>query len=103
MTEQQFNKCVQNNIPIYKIWVKDKFHKQQCAYEYFRTHSAISWINTVIPYDTKLHCECMYVSGDKLEKGINKFFKYLQQEERRKIKEANKKLECLRRAKEEIK
>ena len=101
MTQKQFDICVQNNIPIYKIWVKDKFHKQKIPYE--QLSGVVCWINTTIPYSTALHCDIMYVSGDKLEKGIEKLFKYLETEETRKMQEAKKKLDYLKQVRKEIK
>lgn len=104
MTEQQFNKCVQNKIPIYRIWIRgSKLHKRKVSYEYINNGTLLGWINTAIPYNTVMRCEIMYASEDKLEQCINKLFNYLEKEERQKIKAAQKKLEDLRKAREKFK
>ena len=104
MTEQHFNECIQNKIPIYMIWVKDsKFHKKKVAYEDVNKGRLVNWINTTIPYNTVMQCEIMYASEDKLEQCINKLFNYLEKEEKRKITEAKKKLKYLCKVREAIK
>lgn len=101
MTQKQFDKCVQSKIPIYKIWIKNTFHKEKTPYE--RVPTYIDWINKDIVYDCNLHCHCMYASEDKLDKCIDKLFNYIAKQEKQKIAEATKKLECIKRARKEIK
>lgn len=101
MTQKQFDTCVQNNIPIYEIWIKEKLHKKKISYN--EVARCIDWINTVIPYSTTLHCEVMYVSEDKFDKSVNKLLTYLEKQEKEKITEATKKLKYLKQVKKVIK
>lgn len=69
MTDQQFEKCVKNKTPIYKVWINSngsKIHQKKMPYSYFE-NSWITrgWINESLwfgPSDTR----GMYVSGNNI-------------------------------------
>ena len=84
MTQKQFDICVKNKIPIYKIWIKEKFHKEKVTYEY--AEKGIDWINEKVVYDIETHCYCMFTSEDMLYKSIDKLFKCLEDIEKERIK-----------------
>lgn len=100
MTQKQFDACVKNKIPIYKIWVKGKFHKKKVTYEH--VERCVEWINKEVPYSIEMHCDFMYTSGDRLDESTDKLFKYLEDCEEEKIKKAKKNLKYLKQARDDM-
>jgi hypothetical protein len=106
MTDRQFEKCVKNKIPIYKIWIStngSKIHCKKCSYVQFE-NSWISrgWINECVWFGTD-DTRGMYVSGNNLNKCKLKLINELKREKLQKIKKAEKQFERLRKIKEELK
>lgn len=103
MTDRQFEKCVQNKIPIYQIWIQgSKFRKKKVKYDEFK-YGGVAWINENIPYDCELCCDFMYASEDKLESCKCKLYNYLERQQLQIIKQAEKELQILQILKGELK
>lgn len=106
MTIQQFEKCVKNKIPIYKVWITvngAKIHQKKMPYSYFDSRwTAGSWINECVWFGPN-NTRGMYVSGNNLNKCKLKLINELKREELEKIKKAEKQIERLRKIEEELK
>jgi hypothetical protein len=105
MTDQQFEKCIKNKTPIYKIWINingTKIHQKKMPYSYFE-NSWISrgWINESLWYGTD-NTRGMYVSGNNINKCKLKLINELKREELQKIKKAEKQIERLCKIEEEL-
>jgi hypothetical protein len=106
MTDQQFEKCVNNKTPIYKIWINSnytKIHQQKMPYSYFeKSWIVTSWINECVWFGTD-GTRGMYVSGNNLNRCKLKLINCLKREELQKIKKAEKQIERLQKIEEELK
>ena len=106
MTDQQFEKCVKNKIPIYKIWISangGKIHQHKMPYSYFENSwIATSWINESVWFGLD-NTRGMYVSGNNLNRYKLKFINRLKQEELQKLKKIEKALNAYEKMEEELK
>lgn len=104
MTDQQFEKCVNNKTPIYKIWINSnytKIHQQKMPYSYFENSwIATSWINESVWYGPD-NTRGMYVSGSNINKCRLKLINCLKREELQKIKKVEKQIERLQKIEEQ--
>ena len=106
MTDQQFEKCVKNKTPIYKIWINlngTKIYQKKTPYSYFENSwIARGWINECVWYGTD-STRGMYASGSNINKCKLKLINELKREELQKIKKAEKQIERLCKIEEELK
>jgi hypothetical protein len=105
MTDQQFEKCVKNKIPIYKVWINEngvKIHEKKMPYSHFEdSWIARGWINESLWHGTD-NTRGMYVSGNNLNECKRKLIDELKRVELYKIKKAEKRIECICKIEEKL-
>ena len=105
MTNQQFEKCVKNKIPIYKVWINEngtKIHEKKMSYSYFEdSWIARGWINESLWHGAN-NTRGMYVTGNNLNECKRKLINELKRQELQKLKKAEKRIECLQKMGEKL-
>lgn len=106
MTDQQFEKCVKNKTPIYKVWINvngTKIYQKKIPYSYFeKSWIGAAWINKCVWFGPN-NTRGMYMSGNNLNKCKLKFINHLKQEEFQKLKRIEKSIERLKKIEEKLK
>ena len=97
MTDKQFETAKRNKTKIYMIWFKErKLHKKLLPLDNLEGRWILQeWVNTTTPYDNNLNCYIRYVTEDKFDKQVEKYFKDLRKDYVDQIKYATRMLNKL--------
>lgn len=94
MTDKQFETAKRKNTKFYMIYMKGHtlYRKRVPIRKIESSWILQEWVNTTTPYDNNLHCYIRYVTEDKLDKQVEKYFYDLKKDYIDQIREANRML-----------
>ena len=100
MTDKQYALAKKKEIKFYEIWMDNRGNlrcklvpSEKIEHEWILQ----SWVNSCNIWDANKHCDCRYVSADKFEMQVDRYFREIQKDYQLQINHLQKQLDKLNR------